>query len=448
MIRIFHYLLTIICIIFISGCKKSEPSVSEKVPDPPLREVKGIEIIGGNNQLAYKGERLDTIVLKVKLNAGGDGSPLVYYLKTNGNNDNFMIHSQVKSGGDMIIKGFWQPSGNVENPTIMIYLSASCSYSEMALGTCKGMDSVVLSAKFRQKWKSVYYGSQGGYNVLQDLQFIDEHKGIAVGEGSGVIRTTDGGKTWIQGEPVRSDNSAYIISFTGRDTALVSIVNNYASFTYDGGKTFFQPDNWTPPFIGHQSSSSFYLQNRNTIYSVGYQGNIAKTTDGGRTWNNSGSFNILNSLNDLIHIGTDTLFTCGSVGFIARTSDAGRTWKQQPVQLNNNLNKIYFINSSLGFVGGQNGALLRTIDGGEHWEKVSSGVGFSIIAIRFFENGHGFLVSSGGEISESRNNGMSWTQIMKSNYGAGDLRRAVIKDETTIFALQQSSILTYDLSRP
>ena len=448
MSRILRSLLTIICILCISACKKSDPSSPGKIPEPIVRELKGIEIIRGNNQLVYKGERLDTIVLKVKLNALGDGSPLTYYFKTSSNDESFQIYSQLKSGSDMIIKGFWWPSGTVENSTIKLYFSASCSYNEIASGTCKAMDSVVLSAKLHQVWKSVYYGSQGGYNVLQDIQFIDEYNGIAVGEGSGVIRTADGGKTWLRGGPVRNDDSAYLISFTGRDTALVSIVNNYASFTYDGGKTFFQSDYWTPPFIGDRSSTSYYLKSRNKIYSVGHQGNIAKTVDGGRTWDKSASFNILNNLNDLTHVGNDTLFTCGSVGFIARTSDAGKTWKQQPVQLNNNLNAIYFLNSSLGFVGGQNGVLLRTTDGGEHWEKISSGVGFSIISIRFFEKGHGFLVSSGGEISESRDSGISWIQIMKSNYGAGDLRRAIIKDETTIFGLQQSSILTYDLLKP
>ncbi|KIO78883.1 hypothetical protein TH53_00775 [Pedobacter lusitanus] len=382
------------------------------------------------------------------MDASYDGSPLAYDEKSNGPYDTFRLYSQVKSGGNMIIKGSWLPYPNVENPTIKLYFSAHCNAKDMTSGTCKAMDSVVLSARVRKPWKSVYYGSQNGYNVLQDLQFIDEYNGIAVGEGSGVIRTADGGKTWLKGEPVRVDNSAYIISFSSRDTALVNIVNNYAYFTYDGGKTFFQANNWTPPFIGHQSSSSYYLQSRNTIYSVGLQGNIAKTVDGGQTWNKSGSFNIQNRLYDLTHIGSDTLFTCGAVGFIARTTDAGRTWKQLPVQINNNLNKIYFINSSTGFVAGQNGMLMRTTDGGEHWEKITSGAGFPIIAIRFFEKGHGFLVSSGGEISESRDNGVSWTQIMRSNYGVYDLRKAVIKDETTIYGLQQSSILTYDLLKP
>ncbi|MBB5638294.1 photosystem II stability/assembly factor-like uncharacterized protein [Pedobacter cryoconitis] len=448
MSRISRSLLLIICTIYISGCKKNDPPAPDKVPDPIVREVKGIEIISGNNQLAYKGARLDTIILKVKLNASADGSPLAYYIKSSGNYDSFQILSQARSGGDMIIKAFWQSTSNSENPAIKLYLSSECSYSEMQFRTCKKMDSVVISAKSRQPWKSIYSASTGGYNVLQDIQFIDTYKGIVVGEGSGVIRTADGGKTWLRGEPVRNDDNAYIISFTGRDTALVNIVNNYAFFTYDGGKTFFQSKNWTPPTIGHRSSTSYYLQNRNTIYSVGLQGNIAKTMDGGQTWDKSGSFNILNRLNDLTHIGNDTLFTCGSVGFIARTINAGKTWKQQPVQVNNDLNKIYFINSSIGFIGGQNGALLRTTNGGEHWEKISSGADFPIIAIRFFEKGHGYLVSSGGEISESRDNGISWTKIMKSNYGAYDIQRAIIKDENTIFGLQQSSILTYDLSKP
>jgi photosystem II stability/assembly factor-like uncharacterized protein len=438
-------LVILLFTICVYGCKKSEPTKTE-TPDPIPREVKGVEILRGNDQIGYKGEQLDTIIIKVKLNSSGDNKPLPYYIRMSSNNDRFFVHSQTRSGDDMIIKALWQPSGTQAIPTVKFYVSADCDYDQLAKGTCAKADSVSLTARFRQPWKSVYLGSQGGYNVLQDVHFINEMNGIAIGEGSGVVRTSDGGKSWGKGEPVRSDNSAYIISFTGRDTALVSIVNNYASFTYDGGKTFFQPDNWTPPFIGHQSSSAFYFQCRNVIYSVGWRGGIAKTVDGGKNWDKSGSFNVLNGLTGLTHIGKDTLFTCGSVGFIARTTDAGRSWRQQPVQLNNQLNTIYFINNKIGFAAGQYGVLIRTTDGGEHWEKIPTGMSFSIIAIRFFKNGHGFLVSSGGEVAESNDAGLNWTLRIKSNYGANDLRKAEIKDEKSIFGVQQSSILTYDLT--
>jgi photosystem II stability/assembly factor-like uncharacterized protein len=447
MLTIKKYTLLSAAIVLFFSCKKGDPNQSDTTTNSKSREIKGIEIIKGNNQLAYKNQVLDTIVFKVKLNTTTDESPLQYYTKMSGNSGSFNVLSQVKSGDDMIIKVFWQPNSTEVNPTIKFYVGAGCTNEQFIKGTCKTIDSVSLSAKFRQPWRSVYYGNQGGYNVLQDFQFIDEMNGLVVGEGSGTIRTNDGGKTWIKGEPVRNDNSAYLISFTGKDTAMVSIVNNYASFTNDRGKTFAQPSSWTPPFVGHKSSSAYYLQSRDVIHSVGLQGGIAKTTNGGKTWDKTASFNILNSLTDLTHVGNDTLFTCGSVGFIARTTDAGKTWKQQPIQLNNNLNKVYFVNNKLGYIGGQYGTLIRTNDAGEHWDKISTGMSFSIIAIRFFKN-HGLIVSSGGEIAESKDSGLSWTLLLKSNYGAGDLRRAIIKDETNVFGLQQSSILTYDITQP
>lgn len=441
-----HTLLSAAIFLFFS-CNKVDSVQPDPAPNVTPREVKGIEIVKGNNQLGYKNEVLDTIVLKVKLNATADASPFQYYTKMSGNSGSLMMLNQIKTGDEMIIKFLWQPAATDVNPTMKFYLAANCTNEQFIKGTCKALDSVSLSAKFRQPWKSIYYGSQSGYNVLQDIQFMDEANGLAVGEGSGTVRTSDGGKTWIKGEPVRSDNSAYLISFAGKDTAMVSTVNNYVSFTNDRGKTFAQPTTWTPPFIGHQSSSAFYLQNRDVIYSIGWKGGIAKTIDGGKTWDKTASFNVLNNLTDLTHIGKDTLFTCGSVGFIARTTDAGKTWKQQPIQLNNNLSKIYFVSNTLGYIGGQYGALIRTTDAGAHWDKISTGMRFSIIAIRFFKS-HGLIVSSGGEVAESKDNGLSWTLLLKSNYGAGDLRRAIIKDETNIFGLQQSSILSYDPSQP
>ncbi|NEU08010.1 hypothetical protein GZH53_06765 [Flavihumibacter sp. R14] len=427
----------------ISGCEKKETLT----PDPVPREIKDIEILSGNNQLAHRGAPLDTIVIRVQLNASEDRSPLRYYALKSTDNSSFIVHSQVRYNDHMIIKALWHPSSLEDVPTVKFYVSASCTDDQMARENCNEAKSVSLKAAFLRPWKSVYQSSRGSFTTMYDLYFTDEMNGVAVGEGSGIVRTNDGGKSWIQGDPAVDDSHAYIIAFTGRDTALVSLTNNYPAFTYDGGKTFFRPDKWTPSIIGHQSSSAYYLQSRDIIYTVGWRGNIAKTTDGGQTWDRSGSFNVLNRLNDLIHIGKDTLFTCGTVGFLARTTDAGKTWKQQPLQLNNDLNKIYFVNSSLGFAGGQLGTLIRTTDGGGHWDKISTGIRLSIIAIHFFKNGHGFLVSAGGEIAESHDAGLSWKLILKDNYGAGNLRKVVIKDEKTIFGLQGSSILTYDLTQ-
>lgn len=439
--------LLLLLLLSLSACKKSGiPAKGGKDQTLPAN-FKNITVIQGNNQTGYVGKTLqDTIVIKVSFDAVPASDSLSFYFKGGGNSESFYIYSKKVLGNDIYIKGTWRPDGSTYTPTATFYTYRNCTTEQLAKGTCASLDSVRLSAHLRKPWANVYRGSQGGYNVLQDLHFMDEKRGIAVGEGSGVIRTADGGKNWTMGEPVRSDNSAYLLAFTGRDTALVNIVNNYVYFTYDGGKTFFQPA-WTPPLIGHLSSSAYYLQSRNTIFSVGRHGGIAKTTDGGLHWDLSGSLNVLNNLYDIACIGKDTLYACGDIGLLVKSTDAGKTWKQQPLQINNNLSRLYFLNGRFGFAAGQYGLLIRTTDGGEHWATIQLGLSFPVIAIRFFGEKHGFLVSAGGEVAESKDGGLTWSVKNISNYGAGDLRRAVIKDETTVFGLQQSSILTYDLTQ-
>jgi photosystem II stability/assembly factor-like uncharacterized protein len=431
-------LLPLLCLL---GCKKNDPGKSSV--DVP---AKSIEVISGNNQFGYAGKTLaDTIVIKVIPGSTADSSKFSYYFRYTNLQDEFSVVSVTHSNGVIYIKALWQPSSNATSASLTFYTYTNCTNTQINAGNCKTIDSVKLSATIRKPWVSVYYGNQGGYDVLYDLHFTNTSNGIAIGEGSGVVRTSDGGKTWAMGPPVRSDNDASLISFAGPDTGLVEITNNYAYFTYDGGQTFTQQP-WSPPFVGDRSSSAYYMASRNIIYSVGWHGSIAKTTDGGVTWVNN-SFSFLNELYAITAIGTDTLYACGDVGKIVKTTDAGKTWKEQPIQLNDFLSCMYFITNNYGFAAGQYGALVRTTDGGATWNIIKTGLSFNIIAIRFFTNLHGFIVSNGGEIAETTDGGLTWAMRNTDNYGANDLNKAVIKDETTIFGVQESSIYTYDLTQ-
>jgi photosystem II stability/assembly factor-like uncharacterized protein len=432
-------------LLYLAGCKKAE----QPKPTPPEikpSRVKSLEVVSGNNQFGYVGMALpDTIVFKVTLNNPADTAALSYSYTTNSTSGQFYVVNHTSSNDILYLKAIWTPAATATTPTLTFYTYSGCSATQISQGTCKTLDSVRLSATIRKPWVSVYNGSNGGYNVLYDLYFTDATHGIVIGEGSGIVRTADGGKTWTQGPSARPDDDMQLLAFSGPYTGLMVVVNNYALFTYDGGNTYAQ-ENWTPPFIGDRSSSTYDMLSRNVIYTVGVHGQIAKTIDGGLTWTQEG-FSFLNNFHDIVSIGADTLYACGDVAKIVKTTNAGKTWLEQPLQLNTYLKKLYFITNNFGFAGGQNGALVRTTDG-VNWSLIKTGMQFPIIAIRFFNPQRGYIVTSGGEIAESKDGGLTWAMRCTANYGTGSLNKAVIKDETLIIGLQGSSIYTFDLTQP
>src|ERR1035437_3819074 len=71
--------------------------------------------------------------------------------------------------------------------------------------------------------------------------------------------------------------------------------------------------------------------------------------------------------------GLDTVYIVGRNGLIAKSTDRVLTWnKQYPVTTQ--LNDIIFCNHTTGFAVGNNGTILRTADAGMSWTPMNSGV--------------------------------------------------------------------------
>ncbi|MEO8415926.1 MAG: YCF48-related protein [Ginsengibacter sp.] len=425
----------LICTAAIS-CKKKDASPAS----PPVGKGK-VELINGDNQTGTPGMALfDTIIIKITPQYPGDEKHYTFGFAST--QVSYLTATSSVENGIYYVKGIWTLGGDTSIQRVKFYLYADCATPSFPQPSCTPLDSLTIQATATGPWHQVF-SNAGVYGSFYDIHFSDAQHGIVAGENNtGLLVTDNGGATWNFQTAIRND--FYQLAFSGSDTGIGIVTNNYAYFTTDGGRTF-SAGAWTPPITGDHSSTDYCMLNRHTIFSVGVQGHIEKSTDGGQNWEQYMGFNFINELFSITNIGSKTLYACGEAGKVIKTTDGGVTWKEQTAQLNNYLTKIYFFNENFGFAGGQYGTLIRTTDGGSNWSVIKTGLHFAVIEIRFFSDNTGYIVTTGGEIAKSSDGGLSWQVIVRDNNGVSMLNKAHIKDATIAFALQNSSIYTYNL---
>lgn len=130
----------------------------------------------------------------------------------------------------------------------------------------------------------------------QDVHFVDNNNGIAVGYFGGIAKTTDGGKTWSYGAYRHADKNGMMQKPNISDVHFVTTSVAYAvgsagmfAKSTDGGITWTHMN--TPFFDGAKNINAVWFTDANTGYIGGQSiagGNTAPklyfTKDGGTTW--------------------------------------------------------------------------------------------------------------------------------------------------------------------
>jgi photosystem II stability/assembly factor-like uncharacterized protein len=390
--RLYPLLLASVCTFSLTQCHKTYTNPAPPVPlvQPP----KSMQVIEGNNLVGGINLNLpDTILVRIIPNDPSDAEKYFFNCSASDSVGNLQVMNlEIDSGG---VNATLSRQTGRQSPRqdIKFYLLSNCTTKG-----CQVLDSVTISAVIKPPWTNVYSGS----GSLTDIRFTSNQTALAIGQFSnGIVRTDDGGASWSATSAFRNDLEQ--LCFLDSLNGFVTVANDYAYSTTDGGQTFNQGA-WTPPIIGDGSSRDFSMVSPNTIYSVGVQGTIVKSVDGGQDWQ---------SLN---------------------------------ISLNNHLYSICFLNKDIGFAGGQGGALIRTMDGGSTWSFVRTSMHFTIFSIRFFDMQHGVVVSETGEIADTNDGGITWRKECPSNNGVFSLQKAAIKDQKTVFAIQNGSIFRYDIT--
>lgn len=316
--------------------------------------------------------------------------------------------------------------------------------------------------------------------ALNDIKFINETTGYAVGDAGRLLKTMNGGNNWVKitvpilPAPFSFEPSLQSVNFISESTGFICGRYGYIAKSTNGG------NNWTLQEYGNTSFlNSIVMTSPTAGCVVGEMGSILITTNGGANWikqykgypeavftgvysadslttfavtdneYRSGSkiYSTTNGGLDWTYKNsgytvplTDIKFTSANTGFIIgdsnkilKTTNRGENWVlKTPALVQNRLFAIFFVNANTGYVSGKYGGwtgpvgspfVMRTLNGGENWTTLPIPLAESQQQtgdLYFFNADTGFVCGEAGNIYRTTNRGLNWTTINTGFTWQGD----------------------------
>ena len=209
------------------------------------------------------------------------------------------------------------------------------------------------------------------------LRFFSAEEGLAAGAAtplcpSGVLRTSDGGKTWTP-----HDLGAVPFVPDWRDAAFSSptrgLVVGYRGRHAVVGDGQLLPSRGNEP--GYRGLNAVVSTGSLQGWAAGDGGMVLSTDDGGLVWK-SAAATLPAEARELFDFHTiaaagDHVWVAGNPGTVVwHSNDRGKSWQAQPTGMALPIHDISFQNESDGIAVGAIGSILRTIDGGATWRAV------------------------------------------------------------------------------
>ncbi len=208
-------------------------------------------------------------------------------------------------------------------------------------------------------------------NTLNDVFFITNTIGWAVGDAGTILKSVDGGASFE--------------------------VINY-------------------PF--HQNLYAVEFNDMQNGVCVGESGIMLKSSDGGNTWN-SKETGLTENLRAISMISPGKVWATGDDGTILHSDDSGDTWQVQWSDTSMSLSSVSFVDATHGWAAGGNNSggsvLLHTTNGGLTWTELSGGLLSPFSVVQFIDTYTGFAILpsspyGGGEsVYKTIDCGHTWT---------------------------------------
>ncbi len=257
-----------------------------------------------------------------------------------------------------------------------------------------------------ESWMKISNIVTGNKNFNR-LCFIDENNGIAVGDidfGGGVVKIThDGGETWTETTPDASDG-IYDVEYIDSSTIWICGKNGMLMKSIDGGYT------WSDHFMGYDTYDDIHFFNPDTGILISYKSFI--TFDGGQNWITSGYFNGSTSINRFHGFDNTKGVAVSYSGDVFMTTNLGYNWDNLKRTSLNGISEIGFFDeyNGIGLSGSwHNGFLVRTNDGGYNWYRDTS-LNFGNIIKMHLEEYLCCVINDSFQLFKT-SNGIDWTVL-------------------------------------
>lgn len=243
-----------------------------------------------------------------------------------------------------------------------------------------------------------------------------------VGTEENIIRTTDGGETWIT-QHTGTTNDFNGVSFIDFNNGF--IIGNESTNPYPNGAVLKTTDggtNWDYLYNGNLPTlyDLCYLD-PNTVVIVG-TGIILKTTNAGETWDTlNAGIKKFRSV-DFTDLNSGVVVAdSANKAILLRTTDGGTSWLQQTMETENLfLYDVSFSDHNNGTIVGeiysplynetQQGIILKTSDAGITWTNQNSGTKFYLNSISFNDNENGWVAGDKGTILHTTDGGVTFVE--------------------------------------
>ena len=217
----------------------------------------------------------------------------------------------------------------------------------------------------------------GGASPLYHIYFMDENAGYIIGGRGTILKTEDGGKTWAR-KMARSDNpnpgrrgggiraNLMGIQMISETTGFIAGSENTILKTTDGGETWMGSSERARVGETRNNLEGLWFVSPTMGWVIGSFGTLMHTTNGGETWEKRDP-GFDNNLFGIHFLDENTGWICGQEGLILHTTDGGATWNQQKTESYDDLHDIIFVDAMVGWAVGGFNSVLHTTDGGQTW---------------------------------------------------------------------------------
>jgi len=239
----------------------------------------------------------------------------------------------------------------------------------------------------------------GGF--LNDIEFSGT---VAYAVGSGIFRSYDNGSNWSEVNAIPFFREIYSVEGVGT-SEIATFGNHIIVKSMDGGATWgyeeFPSNNWrdidfidfnngffcgdgeiirstdngangTNIYTGDINFNRIIMHDVNTVYAVGDQGAIFKTTDAGNNY--SITFHNYKGwqLYGIDFFDYNNGVAVGENGNLLTTTDGGETWNQH-YEFNETLYDVKMVSATEFYIVGNNGLIIHSTDGGNNFDIIESG---------------------------------------------------------------------------